>query len=547
VFVFNMHVVPDNDRCVAFDRQRLEIKTDASSPAYLKGFLNESVAFRWRFRLPQSFQPSSSFTHIHQIKAGDGDADAPILTLTARKSSPDQLQLIWSDGNGGHGGTLTQVPLAPFVGTWVEAFEQITYSSMGKYSVTIQRVNDGATLLQYTNENLNLWREGATFVRPKWGIYRSLNNSDQLRDEQVRYARFCLAKGADDCLADGPSGLSVQANQRQLAVDPGASAAYNLSVAMPAPLTADLQFGIAGLPAGATGSFNPATVGAAGSSTLTIGTSRPTLPGVYQVLITASNAIVSTTTAVTLSVSGAGGTLPSITAVSNGASFMPGLSGNAWMSITGANLASTTRTWTAAEMSGAKLPTQLDGVSVTFNGEAAPLYFVSPGQLNVLVPSDIAPGPPVVVQVTTRQGVSSTITSLQPVAPAFFVFGGDIGRYVAGRHGSDNVTIGKPGLYPDSRPAAPGEIIVLYGTGFGATFPAIASGQTVTRPQPIANAINVTIGGVPAEVMWAGLSATGLNQINLKVPANLPDGDARITARIAGIPTQENLLLTVRR
>jgi hypothetical protein len=44
-----------------------------------------------------------------------------------------------------------------------------------------------------------MWRSQTTFVRPKWGIYRSLNSPDYLRDEDVRFDNFCLAKGADDC------------------------------------------------------------------------------------------------------------------------------------------------------------------------------------------------------------------------------------------------------------------------------------------------------------------------------------------------------------
>jgi hypothetical protein len=83
VFIFNIHVVPDNDRCKGFDRQRLEIKTEGSSPSYVKGFLDDSVTFRWSFRLPDGFQPSTNFTHIHQIKAFDGDAGAPVITLTS--------------------------------------------------------------------------------------------------------------------------------------------------------------------------------------------------------------------------------------------------------------------------------------------------------------------------------------------------------------------------------------------------------------------------------------------------------------------------------
>src|SRR5882724_9468091 len=102
VFVFNMHVVPDNDRCSAFDRQRLEIKTEgnASTPDALKGFLGDSVTFRWDFKLAAGFQPSTAFTHIHQIKAFDGDASAPIMTLTPRKGNPNSMQLIYINSSG---------------------------------------------------------------------------------------------------------------------------------------------------------------------------------------------------------------------------------------------------------------------------------------------------------------------------------------------------------------------------------------------------------------------------------------------------------------
>ncbi|MFL6601569.1 MAG: DNRLRE domain-containing protein [Steroidobacteraceae bacterium] len=204
-FVFNIHVTPDNDRCTNFDRQRLEIKTDGGSPAYVKGFLNDSVSYRWKFKLPAGFQPSPNFTHIHQIKAGDGDSGAPIITLTPRAGSPDSLQIIATDSNG-TGATLFQTDLAPFVGVWVEAFEQITYSHTGKYSVVIKTLEGGTTLLSYSNGNIDLWRTGTTFSRPKWGIYRSLNSPSFLRDEQVRFDRFCIAKGSDVCPSEVRTG-----------------------------------------------------------------------------------------------------------------------------------------------------------------------------------------------------------------------------------------------------------------------------------------------------------------------------------------------------
>jgi hypothetical protein len=201
VFVFHMHVTPDNDRCENFDRQRNEIKTYGPSPAYLKGFLNDAVTYRWKFKLDSGFQPSNSFTHIHQIKAGDGDAGAPIITITPRAGSPQTLQLIHVDSNG-TGTTVAQTNLAPFKGVWIDAHERLTYSHNGRYSLELRRLSDGALLFSYTDNDIDLWRTDTTFSRPKWGIYRSLNNQAQLRNEQVRFDRFCIAKGADTCPSD---------------------------------------------------------------------------------------------------------------------------------------------------------------------------------------------------------------------------------------------------------------------------------------------------------------------------------------------------------
>jgi len=198
VFVFWIHVTPDNDRCQAFDRQRDEIKTYDQSPQYLQGFYGDSVTFRWQFKLDSGFQPSPNFTHIHQIKPFDGDASNPIITITPRAGTPDHLQLIHVDSsNVTH--TVVNIDLAPFKGAWIDAYEQITYGSNGTYSLTLTDIASGTTLLSYSNGNIDLWRNGTSMVRPKWGIYRSLNSPDYLRDEAVRFYHFCLAKGSDDC------------------------------------------------------------------------------------------------------------------------------------------------------------------------------------------------------------------------------------------------------------------------------------------------------------------------------------------------------------
>ncbi len=200
VFVFHIHVTPDNDRCKNFDRQRLEIKAEGSSPDGLKGFLNDSMTYRWLFRLPEGFRPSEGFTHIHQIKAFDGDAGAPLITLTPRAGATEHLQIIHIDSHGKEH-PLTEVQLEPFIGQWVEAYEKVTYGAHGSYSLVIRRVKDGAELLTYSTPDLDLWRKGTTVMRPKWGIYRSLKHAGELRDEQLRFDDFCIAKGKADCTA----------------------------------------------------------------------------------------------------------------------------------------------------------------------------------------------------------------------------------------------------------------------------------------------------------------------------------------------------------
>ncbi|AKJ27205.1 hypothetical protein [Caldimonas brevitalea] len=196
-FVFTLHVDPDDDRCTKADRQRNEIKVYGPSDDYLKGFKGDTVTYRWRFKLDKGFQPSSSFSHIHQIKAVDGDDGSPILTLTPRAGRTDQLQLIHVDSDGDRN-VLDQKALSGFKGRWIDAYERMTYGSNGSYTLILRNLADGKVLWRYSAK-LDLWRDGASFVRPKWGLYRSLSQRDALRDESVRFDRFCIAKGQDDC------------------------------------------------------------------------------------------------------------------------------------------------------------------------------------------------------------------------------------------------------------------------------------------------------------------------------------------------------------
>jgi hypothetical protein len=195
-----------------FDRQRMEIKTYDQSPENLIGRYGETVIYKWKFRVPAGFKPSSSFTHIHQIKAVGGNDDDPIFTLTPRKGSPNKVELIHNNKT-----KAAIVNLSLFEGAWVEAVEKIKIDSLhGTYSITVKKVSDGTTVLSYSNNNLMTIRSDNTFIRPKWGIYRSLNNQADLRDEAVRFAAFSIAEEAataiDDNNDDGTERLAIYPN-----------------------------------------------------------------------------------------------------------------------------------------------------------------------------------------------------------------------------------------------------------------------------------------------------------------------------------------------
>lgn len=191
VFRFHAHVDEDDDRCINSDRQRIEIKTYNQSADSLKAVEGETVVYKWKFKLDDGFQPSSSFTHLHQIKAvGGPEVSMPKITLTARKSNPNRLELRYAQNTSQV--TLTRVDLAPFEGEWVEATETILFGENGTYSIQIQRISDGLMLLDYSEPDIRMWNTDAEFLRPKWGIYRSLNNAQDLRDEIVSFADFVI-------------------------------------------------------------------------------------------------------------------------------------------------------------------------------------------------------------------------------------------------------------------------------------------------------------------------------------------------------------------
>lgn len=233
--------------------------------------------------------------------------------------------------------------------------------------------------------------------------------------------------------------------------------------------------------------------------------------------------------------------------VLNGASFQPVVASNTWVTIFGRLLSGGSRAWGQDDFSGTRLPTSVDDVTVTMNGQPAYVYFVSPGQVNVLTPVDLGEGP-VIVQVSRGDLRSSPVTvQAQRLAPGLFLFDPENRRYAIATH-ADGSLVGKTSLYPGATtPARPGEVVILWGTGFGATTPDIPAGEVVSVPARLAATPVVTIGGVTADVLYAGLSGSGLYQINIKVPEGVSDGDQPVVVQIEGARTQAGAFVTVQR
>jgi len=169
--------------------------------------------------------------------------------------------------------------------------------------------------------------------------------------------------------------------------------------------------------------------------------------------------------------------------------------------------------------------------------------------LNVQAPDDDSTGGEVDVKVTTPKGTASAKITLARAAPAFFMYAPQSNRYVAAQH-ADFSAVGQDGLFGTSTrstPAKPGEVIVLYGTGFGPTSPATPAGMVVRTGNEIADKsqLTVQIGGVNAAVEFAGVTIAGVWQINVRVPDGVPDGDAAVVAAIGAARTQDNAMLTI--
>ncbi len=246
------------------------------------------------------------------------------------------------------------------------------------------------------------------------------------------------------------------------------------------------------------------------------------------------------------------GSSPTVTAIVDGATFASTTGApSTYMSIFGANLANTSTDWGSAFVNG-NAPTSLGGASVTVNGTPAYIAYASPGQLNIVTPAISATGSgiPVVVTLGAQQSVAFNIT-LQSTAPYLFFWplaSPNNTKYLVAQHANPTSDVGNMGLFPNNSPAAtpakPGETIVLYGTGFGATTPMVTPGTLTTVANNLVTLPTATVGGIPATVQFAGL-ANGfceLYQIDLTIPPSSPNGDQAVVLTVNGVPSVAGLI-----
>jgi uncharacterized protein (TIGR03437 family) len=224
---------------------------------------------------------------------------------------------------------------------------------------------------------------------------------------------------------------------------------------------------------------------------------------------------------------------PVITKVANAEGEATTIAGNTWTEIKGSGFGTGTRIWKDADFVNQQLPTSLDGISVTMNGKAAYVYYISPTQINVLTPPDLGNGT-INVQVAVA-GITSGAFSVQAqaVSPSFFIAGA--GPYVLATH-LDGTLVGPTTLYPGfSTPASTNETVILYANGFGATNPPVVKGS-ISQSGPLVTLPIVQIGPNIAYVRFAGLISPGLYQINVDIPAGTPSGDNAILSGVGTTP-----------
>ncbi len=180
-----------------------------------------------------------------------------------------------------------------------------------------------------------------------------------------------------------------------------------------------------------------------------------------------------------------------------------------------------------------RLPLNTAGVSVTVGGLPAPILFAWMNQVNIQVPYEASPGP-AEVRVSYRGAAGNTLrTSVQPTSPELFPRSLHLDASLVSR----------------DQPAEPGEILIFYATGQGATTPPSATGAIAVDvfPDPAAP-VRLLIGGAEAEILFKGQTpgTAGTMQINARVPLGTRSGAAPVVLEVGAVRSQDGVVADIR-
>jgi len=230
----------------------------------------------------------------------------------------------------------------------------------------------------------------------------------------------------------------------------------------------------------------------------------------------------------------------------NAADNQPGvLSPNVIGTIYGTGLAYTTKAIAPSDIGGGILPTVLPGtgVRVICGGLMANIYYVSPTQINFLVPPTLLPGT-VNIQVVL-DGLPGPVAPIQVVAATPAIFQVDEETVVATRADGSLIT--------SDSPARRGDVVVLYATGLGKTVPALVYAQIPTAAATLVRKaeFQTLLGDVAVDasaILYAGITPglAGVYQVNLRIPDSV-DVNPEIRIGFADAMSKAGLKLIVGR
>jgi uncharacterized protein (TIGR03437 family) len=256
---------------------------------------------------------------------------------------------------------------------------------------------------------------------------------------------------------------------------------------------------------------------------------------------------------------------PTLRTVTNGASFQPPFSSHAMITAFGIGFqASGLKRGVGLgdlENNNTSFPTVLACVAIEVTGPGItqpvriPIAYVQEDQINAQAPEFIGTGPVNLTVILNpdkpnefRSDVA-TLNAQQAFGPAFFLYPNSTS--IAAQIGGTAITVADPSVVAGGQSVKPGQIVTLYGTGFGDTNPAVPTGQIAAGAATLTNPITVTIGTVTlssADVLYAGTSPGligGLYQFNVRVPSSTPNGDIAVTISIGGFQTQSAVTIPV--